>query len=52
MTVKQIQHLLTYLGYDTSGVDSIWGTSQGRPRQTSTGMDRVRSTIRPLILLN
>ena len=25
MTVKQIQHLLTYLGYDTSGVDGIWG---------------------------
>lgn len=26
MTVKQRQCLLTYLGYDTGGVDGIWGT--------------------------
>lgn len=26
MTAKQKQCLLTYLGYDTGGVDGIWGT--------------------------
>ncbi|MGM9548963.1 MAG: peptidoglycan-binding protein [Faecousia sp.] len=25
MTVKQKQCLLAYLGYDTGGVDGIWG---------------------------
>jgi peptidoglycan hydrolase-like protein with peptidoglycan-binding domain len=26
MTIKQIQHLLAYLGYYTGAVDGIWGT--------------------------
>ena len=26
MTIKQIQHLLAYLGYYTAAVDGIWGS--------------------------
>ena len=32
MTNKQKQCLLTYLGYDTGGVDGLWGIGQGRTR--------------------
>lgn len=30
MTVKQIQHLLAYLGYYSGTVDGIWANSQQR----------------------
>ena len=40
MTITQKQHLLNYLGYDTGGVDGIWGPkSQDATRQFQDDYD-------------
>ena len=33
MTITQKQHLLNYLGYDTGGVDGIWGARSQKAEQ-------------------
>lgn len=33
MTIKQKQHLLNYLGYDTGGADGIWGVRSQKAEQ-------------------
>ena len=33
MTITQKQHLLNYLGYDTGGVDGIWGKLSQKAEQ-------------------
>ena len=46
MTITQKQHLLNYLGYDTGGIDGIWGK---RSQQAETAFRSARNlTDEPL----